>query len=122
MLKACPFCGGEAGLGTGQDRDAGEYWFVNCTDCMASTNVTLYNLLPATKAEAIAAWNTRALPEPAADLVEVVARAIWNSNFHPSDVASGEAQRRIADWPEDWSKAKRQARAAILALKDKHNG
>lgn len=59
-----------------------------------------------------------ALPEPAADLVEVVARAIWNSNFHPSDVASGEAQRRIADWPEDWSKAKRQARAAILALKE----
>jgi Lar family restriction alleviation protein len=51
-LKPCPFCGGEAALGGGPDGA-----FVNCTDCLASTNV----LHPHgdTDDEAIAAWNTR---------------------------------------------------------------
>ena len=46
-------------------------------------------------------------------LIERIARAVWNCNFHPDDVASGEADRRIADWPEDWAKSERQARAIL---------
>lgn len=53
---------------------------------------------------------------------ERVARAIWHSNFHPDDVASGEADRRIAEWPSDWAKAQRQADAAIAALRPTDSG
>ena len=58
-LKPCPFCGGEAGTGTQHDPD-GDFAFVNCTECMASTNVLLGQQWRFTEAEAIAAWNTRA--------------------------------------------------------------
>lgn len=50
------------------------------------------------------------------EMIEAVARAIWNCNFHPDDVASGEAERRISDWPEDWAKSVRHARAAIHVI------
>lgn len=50
------------------------------------------------------------------EMIEAVARAIWNNNFHPADVDSGEAERRVTDWPSDWAKAGRQARAAIRTL------
>lgn len=51
-----------------------------------------------------------------ADRRERVARAMWNTGFHPDDVASGEAERRITEWPHDWAKSLRQADAAIAAL------
>ena len=59
-LKPCPFCGGEAGIGEYDSDPDGPFYFVNCTDCMASTNVLLGGQYRFTEAEAIAAWNTRA--------------------------------------------------------------
>jgi len=50
------------------------------------------------------------------DAVEDVANAIWGCSFHPVDVASGEAEKRKAEWPRDWDKAKRRATAALAAL------
>lgn len=52
-LLPCPFCRGEAYLGATNDGS-----FVNCADCLASTNV----LIPdkSNDAEAILAWNSRA--------------------------------------------------------------
>ena len=60
-LLPCPFCGGEAGVGTQYDPD-GPFAFVNCTDCMASTNTLLGQQYAFTEAEAIAAWNNRKHP------------------------------------------------------------
>lgn len=54
-LLPCPFCGGEASTGQGK-----AYFFVNCIDCMASTDVLLAESREWSKAEAIAAWNRRA--------------------------------------------------------------
>jgi hypothetical protein len=53
-LKPCPFCAGEAAIGTGRN-----YYFVLCPDCLASTNVILAESIMPTEDEAIAAWNTR---------------------------------------------------------------
>lgn len=52
-LLPCPFCGGDSHLGGGTDGS-----FVNCTDCLASTNI----LRPEgqTDSDAIAHWNRRA--------------------------------------------------------------
>jgi len=54
-LKPCPFCGEDASIGRGP-----RGWFVNCQDCLASTNQLMNE--PETEAEAIAAWNARAAP------------------------------------------------------------
>lgn len=98
-LKPCPFCGGDAS-------DAGhikysrplcdtwwsdgtsitEAYYVNCKQCGQVR--APFNLVGGyqTKDEAIAAWNRRATPEPAADLVEGMARALiealGNNAFH----------------------------------------
>jgi hypothetical protein len=53
-LSPCPFCAGEAAIGTGRN-----YYFVLCPDCLASTNVILAESIMPTEDEAIAAWNTR---------------------------------------------------------------
>ncbi len=52
ILKPCPFCGHEAGIGQGLDG-----FFVNCTWCSASTDV----LMPSDNSEQEAAdlWNKR---------------------------------------------------------------
>ena len=52
-LLPCPFCGGEAHLGS-QPGGA----FVNCTECMASTNVLTG--IANSEEDAVAAWNRRA--------------------------------------------------------------
>lgn len=78
-----------------------------------------------------AAWNTRVASHPVTltpvvdhetgnmsdnDLIERVAQTIWHCGFHPDDVASGEADRRKADWPDDWHKAVNKAQAAIAII------
>jgi len=49
-LLPCPFCGGDADFGTRPNERA--WWSLHCSEC------TAYRCGP-TKAEAIAAWNTR---------------------------------------------------------------
>lgn len=53
-LKPCPFCGGKAEIGTGPG-----YSFVNCTDCMASTDILLAENWKYTALEAADRWNMR---------------------------------------------------------------
>ena len=53
-LLPCPFCGGIAAFGAGSDSV-----FVNCTECLASTNILIQDIGPETQAEAATAWNTR---------------------------------------------------------------
>lgn len=57
-LLPCPFCGGAAALGRHIEFGA----FVNCTVCLASTNLLADRSTPA---QAAAAWNRRPLPEVA---------------------------------------------------------
>ena len=52
-LKPCPFCGGEAGVGSGKGGS-----FVNCIECLASTNILTDAKLD--EFEAVDCWNTRA--------------------------------------------------------------
>lgn len=71
-LKPCPFCSGDAAMGSGPN-----YHFVNCIDCMASTNLILADSHMPTEAEAITAWNTRTLtPAQAAGPVNDIPRDI----------------------------------------------
>lgn len=53
-LAPCPFCGGFAGLGTGEN-----YRFVNCIDCLATVGDLGGDALQLTEEEAIEVWNTR---------------------------------------------------------------
>ena len=57
-LKSCPFCGGDASIG-----DSGDYHFVNCAECLATTNLLTIDAMQYTKEEAAERWNTR--PESA---------------------------------------------------------
>lgn len=57
-LKPCPFCGGEAELSNGGPGN----WYVRCPTCKATSNDMAGD-------RAIAAWNTRATPEPVAPTV-----------------------------------------------------
>jgi hypothetical protein len=54
-LLPCPFCGGEVtSIGTSP---AG--FFVNCPECLASTNILVPEVGAATQEEAVREWNTR---------------------------------------------------------------
>jgi Lar family restriction alleviation protein len=58
-LRPCPFCGGEATLG--ETRAGGlHWWHVRCEAC----DIDGPSGLDATKAKAIAAWNTRVEARP----------------------------------------------------------
>lgn len=94
-LKPCPFCGGEA-------RFDGMEMEVQCCTPGCAGQIWMFD----TGDEAIAAWNTRALP-PHADMVEKVARAIadttdWDGN-------------RMGDQHDD-SEIRDAALAAIAAI------
>lgn len=69
-LKACPFCGGEA-----YTTDSDNKWFVSCHDCYACVGEgydadAWPDHMFYSKAEAIAAWNTRTPDSVIAELVE----------------------------------------------------
>jgi Lar family restriction alleviation protein len=53
-LRECPHCGGRASVGRQK-----EAYFVNCVDCLASTNLLIQEAMPETEAEAIEQWNAR---------------------------------------------------------------
>ena len=55
-LKPCPFCGGRAVLNGGEkiSEGGGDYWWVQCHECFASTHGN------ADRETAIEAWNRRA--------------------------------------------------------------
>lgn len=77
-LKPCPNPWCEAGERDGDFRPKIHYSnfglvYVACTSCNMGGPTRQH------EAEAIAAWNRRALPEPAADLVEVAARAVMDA-------------------------------------------
>ncbi len=55
-LLCCPFCGGDAGVGRCSQGKG--FYFVNCTECNASTDQLSY--WPFTKEEAVENWNRRA--------------------------------------------------------------
>ena len=57
-LLPCPFCGGPADFGVSR-----QFSFVNCIECMASTDVLLGDGAKYTKEEAAASWNARSSPE-----------------------------------------------------------
>jgi Lar family restriction alleviation protein len=80
QLKPCPFCGGNPTV----DAQFGREWWVECDDCAATTGG-----MEATKAEAIAAWNRRA--------VSLVA----------------EAPREPVAWRDCWGDPHRTRQAAI---------
>lgn len=82
-LKACPFCGGKAYLGTIRHshppydneelKNQLEYYHINCATCAVGAKAIAGYL---TEAEAIAAWNTRT-PDPlVAELVEALEAAV----------------------------------------------
>lgn len=68
-LKPCPFCGGEAEILTAESMRGGYLFGIMCNDCCSRGDV--YE----TEAEAIAAWNTRAV-----ETCSVVA------SYSPSDI------------------------------------
>lgn len=72
-LLPCPFCGGEA-----YTTDSDNKWFVSCHDCYACVGEgydadAWPDHMFYSKAEAIAAWNTRA---PQATRIEVLQAAL----------------------------------------------
>jgi hypothetical protein len=76
-LKPCPFCGGPAEL---EEVDGGG-WSVGCEEkelsvhyCMGYQSLTSF----ATKAEAIAAWNTRTATDPDKRLREGLRHRRWS--------------------------------------------
>ena len=81
VLKPCPFCRREAIL----DGERG-CWAVFCP----STNHEAATRHFVSKAEAIAAWNTRAdaAPTPNAEVVEDVARAICKARYGTPGIIS----------------------------------
>ena len=57
-LLPCPFCGGEAKVGTHENPALGVMWFL--AGCLRPCDVSPETKIFGTEAEAIAAWNTRA--------------------------------------------------------------
>ncbi len=61
-LLPCPFCGGRAGIGTQYESNVHEHFhFVNCQDCLASTDQLNGDANRYTMEEAAELWNHRTL-------------------------------------------------------------
>jgi Lar family restriction alleviation protein len=105
-LKPCPFCGGEAALKemAPYPNQAPDRWFVTCEAC----DVLPDSAWDEPKAEAIAAWNTRAIISTGDDagLVEQLTRLLAGFNGE-NDLSVG---------PHMLAQGVHEARAAILSL------
>jgi len=87
-LKPCPFCGGEAWL-----RQWGSGWALTCRNNRTLARLADFTerecpiaiVLTPTKAEAIAAWNTRAAPVVTDAMVEAACAVYWQCAFDSKD-------------------------------------
>ena len=71
-LKSCPFCGGDAKIGSlGGDQ---ENWAIWCTDCDESGAYTCYNR--PCKQDMINRWNTRAPTQASGANIDIVREAL----------------------------------------------
>jgi len=90
-LKPCPFCGA-----CGRIEDIGEgsraAWLAGCESCNSEPERSLYISMPS-RAEAIAAWNTRAPVAPPSDQGEVSEAARAWLDFKTALLA------QYAGWP-----------------------
>lgn len=50
--------------------------------------------------------------------LEIVAKGIFCSSFHPDDIANGNVAKKWIEWPEERRKALRQAAAAMLSIRE----
>jgi len=77
-LKPCPFCGGDKNMICKTDYDGGDAYAVSCRypECHGGIFMLGYGYFH-TEAEAIAAWNTRAV-DPAA-IRESALREAWKA-------------------------------------------
>jgi Lar family restriction alleviation protein len=102
-LKPCPFCGGEAEIWRARPERPSRNAWIACMDrCAVMTKEY------PTDAEAIAAWNTRARPEPSEAVVEAVARAMCRHIGDDPDLQMSGGEAR-------WEWLAGHARAAIAA-------
>jgi hypothetical protein len=108
-LEACPFCGGEAssdghisyskplsGAWWADGSDITEAFYVICVRCGATARGGLVGGFQ-TKAEAVAAWNTRTLPSPVNQDEAGVERVIFE---FVREVNEYDDRTSPEDWPE----------------------
>lgn len=88
-LLPCPFCGGKKNTICRTDYDGRDAYAVSCrySECHGAIFMLGYGFF-ATKAEAIAAWNTRALPavDPAAIREAALREAAENIQRYVTDL------------------------------------
>ena len=118
-LLPCPFCGGEAEYHSDKGPTGEVYGWVGCNQCDAmSTHCDIRSMQPE-ETHPIDAWNQRATPKPAGDLVEAVARAMMAAsrpNANPDDLTP--APRGTIGFVPKWRLFEHLARAAIAAMAD----
>ncbi len=113
-LKPCPFCGGDKNTICKTDYDGGDSYAVSCRypECHGAIFTLGYGYF-ATKAEAIAAWNTRAdlsrdLEQARQDIADL-RQAVRYANDHADqakserDAAIARAEKAEAD-RDEWRK------------------
>ena len=114
-LKPCPFCGGEAHLSA--DTSHSTAFFISCEteDCFGLMQWA------ETQAEAIAAWNTRATPDPLSDLRAKLAVAVEAlseiSKQKKTTEISTEYEVEFADFEDGYDTCIDEARAALAQIK-----
>lgn len=89
VLKPCPFCGDAIGPHAEQIPDAYTKWGVHCPNGLCPT-AGLWLAIEPSKAEAIAAWNTRAIPELSTlqDKIRRLEEALRRAELFIRDIAT----------------------------------